>query len=125
MRLSAISEAQYNQPKGQAGTIRWYLDTFFVHQPDTYDEMGIRYYIVKDPYDVWLDTGRGDPSQVGAVELDTYTDNNRYGSKPVKLTVWKRNGTKAQGNFLHNFGEKITVTKTDKVDLPKWVPPHA
>ena len=125
MRLSAISEAQYTQPKSKSGTLQWYLDTFFVHQPDTYDEMGIRYYIVRDPYEVWLDTGRGDPRQVGAVELDSYMGNNRYGSTPTSLTVWGSNGTKLSANFLYNFGEKVTIKRTDNVDLPTWVPPRA
>jgi len=125
MRLSTVSEAQYSQPKSKSGTIQWYLDTFFVHQPDTYDEMGIRYYIVRDPYEVWLDTGRGPPRQVGAVELDSYMGDNRYGSTPTSLTVWCSNGTKVQDDFLHNFGEKVTIKRTDNVDLPTWVPPRA
>lgn len=125
MRLSTVSEAQYSQPKSKPGTIQWYLDTFFVHQPDAYDETGTRYYIVRDPYEVWLDYGRGDPSRVGAVELDSYMGNNRYGSTPTSLTVWRSNGTKVQADFLHDFGEKITIKRTDNVDLPTWVPPRA
>ena len=117
MRLAELTEASYDS-RGK-GSLDWYLSTFFVHQPDAYDESGIKYYIVKDPYDVFVE-GR----QVEAVELDTYMKGQGYGSRAVSLHVYQNIGVgsrKQAKNYIHDFGEHVEIKETRDVDLPKWV----
>ena len=116
MKLAVVSEATYDSFR--RGNIFWYLSEFFVHQPDAYDESGIKYYIVKHPYQVFVDG-----HEVEAVELDTYASGHGYGKRPVSLRVFvSKNGRtqKLQGNYLHNFGDHVKINEIRKLDLPPW-----
>lgn len=117
MRLAVLKEAKYQSQR--KGNLFWYLETFFIHQPDAYDESGTKYYIVKEPYQVFLDG-----KVVEAVELDTYVRGQGYGAHPTSLHAWTHIGTgsrKMEKNYLYTFGDDVEIKETRTVDLPKWV----
>ena len=115
MKLAVISEAKYENFR--RGSLEWYLKEFFQHQPDAYDEAGLRYYHVKPEFDIYLDNVK-----ISAIELDTF-NSKEYGTRLTRIKAWRSNGTPMRENYLHNFGEVIEIHETRKVDLPQWISP--
>ncbi|MHA2402466.1 MAG: hypothetical protein ACXADH_05685 [Candidatus Kariarchaeaceae archaeon] len=113
MRLAELSEATYDD--SGRGSLKWYLKKYFDHQPDAYDDAGVRYYTVKPEYEISLDG-----KQIQAIEVDTYVTGHGYTGKPTRLKAWKTNNQPIHGrNFIHDFREAMKIRKTQDV-TPSW-----